>query len=408
MSPRSVWIFAAFVAQAMLPSHGRAQNADDRPLVVEGLQCRGAESTSCAYILSHVQLRAGEPIDEEELRNATFRLQALPNFTSVRIYLERGSERGNANVVVEVTEAKPLLAEGLFRIANNGSNELGGRVSHQNLLGSGERLDFSAIVRSPAGGPLERDSEYALLQYVDPNIFANGRYFLIAGVADNESTLATRYGDEFRGEATHLSLSLGRRIGDFSYLALRYGYFHTGHAFSSINRPDGSIDIDDVTFSRSLVVDYGWNSEDDPYFPTQGGRFNASLGFTPLDSHFSTDPEKNGDTGTAIGLGFGYRHTWSFAPQRFWTFAFGAPGTESRSDLDEGFLFSFGHARSLPTGGMWSGVRRGRWYVEGGWNWLGLGEGREVQEAGIEVGLRLNTKSFGMVELSLRATTETE
>lgn len=403
------WLLATALAfLALAPLRVNAQDSDERPLVVESLQCRGAETTSCDYILSHVRVRAGDPVDEEELRNATFRLSALPSFTSVRIFLERGSERGKVNVIVEVAEASPMLAEGLFRVANNGANVLGARVAHQNLRGAGERLDFSAIVRSPVEGPFEHETEYALLQYVDPSLFATERYFFIAGLSDNDTSLLTRYGDEIRIETTGVSLSAGRRIGAFSYLALRYDHLPTGTFHSEIVRTDGSIEINDVSFSRVFAVDYGWNSEDDPYFPTQGGRFNASLGLTAIDSRSSTDPEIDGDTDTGVGLTVSYRHTWRFAEKGFSTLALGSPGTETRSALDEGFVLSYGYARELAPDGPFARVRRGRWYLEAGWNWLGLGDGREVQEAGLEGGLRLSTKSFGMVELALRATTETE
>src|SRR5687767_12790135 len=122
MPRRAISILAALLAHALATLPGFAQSANETPLVVEQLECRGAESTSCNYILSHIRTHPGDPVDEEELRNARFRLSALPNFTSVRIFLERGSERGKANVIIEVIEASPLLAEGLVRVANHGAN----------------------------------------------------------------------------------------------------------------------------------------------------------------------------------------------------------------------------------------------------------------------------------------------
>jgi hypothetical protein len=265
------------------------------------------------------------------------------------------------------------------------------------------------VLRSPLDGPLAVETEYASLQYVDPNLLGTERLFLIVGATDSENTLETRYGDEFRGETTSLAVSVGRRMGDFSYFAVRYEYFSTGTFYSRVNTIEGPVEIDETTFSRTLAFDYGWNSEDDPYFPTQGGRFRGTLGFTPQDTHVSTDPSENGEPGTALGIAVGYRHTWSFSPNRFWTFGVGSPGTESWSPIEEGFLLSFGHARSLSAADRVSpGFRRGRWYLDGGWNWFRALDGHAVQEAGLEVGLRLNTRSFGMVQLALRATTETD
>jgi outer membrane protein assembly factor BamA len=112
--------------------------------VIEELECRGNTSTSCAYILSYLYLSAGSEVDEEEIRNAKFRLSALPNFTSVRLFLEKGSARGKAKLIVEVVEADPLFSEALAGLANNRYSVLALRIGHQNLLGAGERLELTA------------------------------------------------------------------------------------------------------------------------------------------------------------------------------------------------------------------------------------------------------------------------
>ena len=77
---------------ALLALLTATQAAADAPLVIEELQCRGNTATSCAYILSYMYLSAGNEVDEEEIRNAKFRLSALPNFTSVRIFTSWLSE----------------------------------------------------------------------------------------------------------------------------------------------------------------------------------------------------------------------------------------------------------------------------------------------------------------------------
>ncbi len=77
------------VAHALTATPVAAQSTGDAPLVIEELECRGNTSTSCAYILSYLYLSAGSDVDEEEIRNARFRLSALPNFSSVRIFLEK-------------------------------------------------------------------------------------------------------------------------------------------------------------------------------------------------------------------------------------------------------------------------------------------------------------------------------
>jgi len=46
------------------------------------------------------------------------------------------------------------------------------------------------------------------------------------------------------------------------------------------------------------------------------------------------------------------------------------------------------------------GINRGRWYVEPGFSYYGdLAYGKQVGEWGLKVGVRLDTKVFGVVDL---------
>ena len=86
-------------------------------------------------------------MDERELREASVRLAWLRNFDSVSIFLEKGSQRGRANVVVEVHEARPITYEaalGLFSQASSVGQFVLARGTHYNLFGEGKILDVQA------------------------------------------------------------------------------------------------------------------------------------------------------------------------------------------------------------------------------------------------------------------------
>ena len=75
--------------------------------------------------------------------------------TSVRIYLEKGAQRGAVIVVIDVTENSPIamewIAGGSFRL--EGERTLtGGRIAHQNLFGEGKFADLTAVAVVPFGG----------------------------------------------------------------------------------------------------------------------------------------------------------------------------------------------------------------------------------------------------------------
>lgn len=384
-----------------------AQSPSDAPLVIEQLECRGNATTSCAYILSYLYLSAGSKVDEEEIRNAKFRLSALPNFTSVRIFLEKGSARGRANLIVEVVETSPLFGEALIGLANNRASLFGVRMGHQNLFGAGERLELTATARVPTSGPVERESQELRLQYVDPTLFGSERYFLIAGVGHFRNRFESRNGDLLDTRETGADVLVGRRFADFSYFALGYRYLLTGDFDRTVVEDFQLAEIEAEEYSHQLLFNYGWNSEDDPYFPTQGGRFRANLVLALTDSRFSNDPDFHEDDEVFTRLTLGYRHTWSFADTNYLRFSFGvAPGTESRSALDEDEGFTLGYERVLPAKGLFSGVERGRWYVDAKYLSFGFGGNNSFNEVGLKLGVRLDTRQFGIVELYLLGSTE--
>jgi outer membrane translocation and assembly module TamA len=408
----TIALLALLVVPAVHVLPAAAQSTTDPPLLIEELECRGNQHTSCAYILSYLYLSAGSEVDEEEIRNARFRLSALPNFTSVRIFLEKGSARGKAKLIVEVAEADPLFSEALAGVANQRAHVLGLRIGHQNLFGSGERLELTASAMIPAGGPVERELEQLRLEYIDPTLFGSQRYFFTAGVGHFRNRFTTEFGDELDTHETGIDFMVGRRLWDFSYLAIGYRYLTTGRFDSRVVRLDGFTEITLNEYSNAYLLDYGWNSEDDPYFPTRGGRLRLSVVLPYTDARFSNnEPEDipGPPVRTANDLlgrfELGYRHTWTFATRNYLHLRFGAtPGTESSGALDDDSGFTLGYERALPANAMWSGIERGRWYIQfKNFQW-GLEDGHSINESGMRVGVRLDTRQYGIVELYLQAT----
>ncbi len=81
-----------------------AESPESTSLIVEDIRCKGNVSTQCSFIRGFIHLSANDPLDEDEVKNAQLRLSSLSNFASVRIYLDKGSAKGRALVIVEVVE----------------------------------------------------------------------------------------------------------------------------------------------------------------------------------------------------------------------------------------------------------------------------------------------------------------
>lgn len=388
--------FAAVLTAVLVPFASRAQEASpsESSLIVQEVRCEGNTSTSCQFIAGHLYLSIGDRIDEEEIQNAKLRLSSLPNFRAVNIHLEKGSEKHRALIVIDVLEASPVtkeIAVGTALRNSSLSQKIAGRVRHQNLFGTGKILDLEVGGRVWFNEPTKRDIS-TRLQYVDPQWFGSRRYFLIAGLSYRNSLHTyNRDGDFYASEQMGVDLSLGRRIGDFSYITL--GYQHrplseiTDH-YTPIGETNQITKYD--SYKNVYLLNYGWNSEDDAYFPTQGSRFNTSLAWASGD----------GDS-TRFKFGVGYQTSWSTANNSVWTFKVGGtPGTEYRPSIDEDMALSLSYARPIAASDSFGGITRGRWYVEPGFESVNYSSySGTTLSPGVKAGVRLDTKAFGIVDL---------
>ncbi len=382
----TTWLCAIMLA-LLFSAQVFAQSAAPSALLVEDLQCRGNEATSCEFILGYLYLLPGDPVDEDEIGNARLRLASQPAFRSVDIYLEKGSSRDRVRVIVEVDEADPYAREWLagtsWRI-DSLSQLVSGRLTHQNLFGTGKLLDISGFAYVPLHGRVR--SEYsARVQYVDPHLLDTKRNYLIAGIAGITNEFEGLDQERSEIDAFVADVTIGRRLWDFSYFSVLYRYIAHADVHLALPQSDGSVArLNPTVNNYVLVASYGWNSEDDPYFPTRGSR-------TVLRRTWTDTTEADWDGG--------FRKTWTTAGGTSWyAKVLEQPGTEYRGAIEEEMEASLGFAR--PIAGSTSGeIRRGRWYVEAGYSSSNTFRGDHFREYGLKVGVRLDTRSFGVVDL---------
>lgn len=385
MNRFAVKALAAVMLCALLTARSWAGPAD--PLVIEDLRCRGNAATSCEFILGHVYLGRGDALDETELQNAQLRLSTLRTFASVDIYLEKGSERGKAVVVIEVVEADPIATEWLL----GASYRLGalrsvaaGRLLHQNLFGAGKFADLSIVTVSPLNGPSE-ERYSASLRYADPHLFGSKRYFAIARMSYEDAEVGSRYGNFVDDNVLRVNASLGRRLWDFSYLLVGYGYRAVNDQLRGAWQSDGTFDLHRERNRHVIDFLYGWNSEDDLYFPTRGSSFHIGGGWD-----FGTVDDSD-------EFYVQFRKTWRAGNGYASIKLMGEPNHEYRQTFSEGQLLAAAYAHPFAPG---SNIRRGRWYVEGGISFSEFDSaGKSIEERGLKLGVRLDTESLGLIDL---------
>ena len=313
-------------------------------------------------------------------------------FDSVNIFLEKGSERGKAIIVVEVEEADPLVTEWLV----GASYRLGafrsvtaGRLTDQNLFGAGKLADLSVLAVRPLNGPSE-DAYSASLRYADPHLFGSRRYFGIVSASYVDGEVTTRYGNFADTTVLRFGAALGRRLWDFSYLTVGYGYRARLDHHSGRWQRDGTFELDEDRNRHAIDVLYGWNSEDDLYFPTRGSSFHTGFGW----NFGSDDPDNE--------FHLQFRKTWALGDGFVSLKLGGDPNPEYRQTFSENQFVTVSYSRPIEPGDF---IRRGRWYIETGYNSAGFQEGgNRIDEFGIKFGVRLETRTLGLIDLYVIAT----
>jgi Omp85 superfamily domain len=390
-------LLALALSLTVLPFFCLAQSTEEPGLIVEDVGCKGNAVTSCQFILGHLHLAKGDRLNEDEIQSARLKLSSLPNFISVDIHLEKGSKKGKVLVVVEVVEADRVeneLTMGTSKRLSSLSQIIEGRFADHDVFGTRNtvNLDVEGIV--PMGG-LERHGVYARLQFVDPKLLDSSRYFLISGITYQntytvypDNLVIYPNGDSNKTNQLGIDVSVGRRIFDYSYVTVGYLHRQISQSFTQYVGGPGAFSTNpDPNADKGFSFGYGWNSEDDPYFPTRGSRLTANFGTSWASARF--------------------RKTWSSGPDSAWTVQFGGtPGTQYRESLDESQDFSVAYGRAISPSDAFGGIRNGRWYVEPGISYYGTSSyGRDLAEWGVKAGIRLDTKAFGMIELYVMAST---
>ncbi len=126
--------------------------------ILEGIEVRGNTTTLARVVLRYVPFHPGDTldVDDRELELTRFRLLGTGFFKDVRLSLRRGSRRGNAVLVVNVTERNTIVLNGLWLGLSTDANPSGSTrpisayggidVAETNLAGTGVTLGGAVAV----------------------------------------------------------------------------------------------------------------------------------------------------------------------------------------------------------------------------------------------------------------------
>jgi hypothetical protein len=443
MKLKTVTALLALLAPALCYSQEAELNDpnDSHRLVLESITCQGNENISCDFIRSKLRLHFGEALRDDDVQDAKLRLSALSNFKTVDIRLEKGSERGKAVVVVEVKEASSIATEFVGGVTHSvyvpnqspihatyTKATLAGRISNQNLFGYQKIFEFGVTgdygesssrqdipIPNSMTANVTSDTDIRSLSsdahYVDPNLLGTEKLYLSAwasyesahnsgkfsynNIDPSRSTFFPPDG-RFKNETQLLQsgLMLGYRLWSFSYVDIDYSYSRYNSSldqFGTALSTSGSNRVGSATL--------GWDSEDDPYFVTEGARASATYSYQLTDS--PCEPDCNWNWGLA------YKQTWSLSARSVISINIGGTPSAMADRLrplgqdysTDGLGITYGHKMF----GNDEGQLRNRWYVQLGTGPVELRRdgriGGGADHVTITLGARFEISRFGMINL---------
>jgi outer membrane protein insertion porin family len=284
--------------------------------VLEGIEVRGNTSTLARVVLRYVPFRVGDPldVDDPELVLTRFRLLGTGFFRDAQLTLRRGSQRGNAILVVTVRERNTIIVNDLWLGLSTDANPNGTTrpltayggidVSETNLGGTGVTLGGALAVaedqlalRTRFADPQFLKTEWTLqaelLYNSAQDFFGNG------SVQVYDPTQTTQQNQDYAVVSYQRlggSLGAGHDLGISTRLYLDYRLEHIDASYpleASDLRGNDRVPIDFLlirgdsllsTIRASLVYD----TRDEPFLPTRGDRVSllGEVSLSPLGSDY--------------------------------------------------------------------------------------------------------------------------
>lgn len=437
-------LLLAFVFQAS----ARPQEAiEENQINIETVQCVGLKLVSCDSVKKWMGLNKVDAISHDELKLIEIKLLSMPVFEHAEIKLEKGGQKNWFIVILNLKEANPVNFQSQIGMKfGDGYNvaEFQAQAGHANVFGKGKILSLYGRFDQPTHGyfepgELQKPYQYRLLfgperevslTYIDPNIAASGRWFvkvraghewvhLKGGRPENTSMndpyqriLATRW---------FADTELGRRIKPFSHLFIRNQLVLThqkdvgliGLAYDpvSMTYTDQVIALPSRAMWRNgTLFGYGWNTEDDFYFPTRGSSFEFGLGlifsrrddFNRILSGNSYRPGPSLIDVIDLQASLAFRKHWT-TPRRFnLTLSFGSPLQPYEFIEDQAPRFGFQVARELKRSYRNPKIKHARGYIfndlflEPGILFSGFGD---KNEGTFRMGFQIDHLDFGLINL---------
>ncbi len=283
---------------------------------LDGIEVRGNQRTADRVVLRYLPFELGDvlDVDDPDLELTRFRLLGTGFFSSVRLSLRKGRQRGSAVLVVDVVERNTLIVENVaMGIAadedNEGNSEpitpyLGVQAAETNLAGTGITLGAGIGVAADQfamgmrfADPAFIGSEWtftAAMHYIDARDF-----FGIKDVSFESPLLELREVTDYAVVSYSRfggSIGAGHDLSTSTRVAFDYGLERVealvptvaSHVRGNTREPIDFDILPGASVLSKIQAQLIYDTRDTPFLPTRGalGTIRGTLGLEPLGSSY--------------------------------------------------------------------------------------------------------------------------
>lgn len=325
-----------------------AQASD--PLVIEKIDCENNSKTSCEFIIEKSGLKIGDEVHDDQMQEVKMRLELLGYFDETDIRLSKGSSLNQVLLTFYVKEHSSLQANftgGVLGVVSPGGLAEA-TVMDRNLTGSGDSLEFQGRwsgANFNAYGKDVKTTSYRFRIEYNRNL-GNSKYFFKSGLNYGNAFL-TQDVQQSHESAGWVDLAFGRKIFDHSFLVLG-----TRQYLAHSNGPWNGWSY------TGPYIQYGWDSQDDPNFPTRGSKFLISVDYLPF-----AYPDVN-----TIVYSVGFRQHWEVAPSHILSLNIGriTQNKDITYPLMDQPALSLRYTKQFKRHASSSDIQNGAFYIEPG------------------------------------------
>jgi outer membrane protein insertion porin family len=239
------------------------------------LEFTGNTTTKDKVLRREIFLEEGQIMDMETFKQSIYKLGQLGYY---KVTDNPDFKVNPDSKTVDITVKG--IEEGKNDIQFGGGYSEGGgffvqaQFATRNFLGEGENLSL--------GYQRGRRTNFFSISYADP-WFLDTPNSLGVSVYNRETILPASFGYEQRGKGG--TVAYGYRLHRFDSLSMLYGYERSRSVYQTQEIPDpqGNLPmplISDLSFITSTIVpSYRYDSRDNPFDTTRGGRFSLALAY---------------------------------------------------------------------------------------------------------------------------------